>query len=42
MTGLVLALSVLCVGDSITAWPDINYCDSSVHETTNIATNYSA
>ena len=42
MTGLVLALSVLCVGDSITAWPDINYCDNSVHETTNIATNFSA
>ena len=40
MIGVVAALSVLCVGDSITSSPDINYCDGSAHETTNIGANY--
>ena len=40
MVGLIAALSVLCVGDSITAWPDINYCDNSTHQTTNISANF--
>lgn len=40
MTVLLLCITVLGVGDSITAWDDINYLDISTHQTTNIAADF--
>ncbi len=32
---MILSLQVLCIGDSLTMWPD-SYCDQSKHETVNL------
>ena len=40
MTVLLLCITVLGVGDSITAGPDVSYFDISTHQTTNIAADF--